>query len=181
MKMPEPIIVPTTSIVALKRPRPFTSSPCSGMAPAARLFARSAIPVFLAFFSKAGRKRKKLPCALCRVPRGQQIPGHCKRIRSGAKDFFGTIESDSSDGHQRLACQSPCFTNEFRSYHGVGLRFCNRGENGADRDIVRRGRLGFAHLLECMRGNTHAGIAPAHCAGLFGGKVLLADMHAIGT
>src|SRR5215472_8994732 len=115
MKMPEPIIEPTTIIVESKRPRPLTSSgeEEGGAAEAAGLAVTvgSAIAFASAGFSfgaagcdlRAHGNGEKFTGARSRVARFENVANHGDGICASGKDFGRAFKGDAADGDNGFA------------------------------------------------------------------------------
>jgi hypothetical protein len=110
MKMPDPIIDPTTIIVESKRPRPRIKpdSPRIGGADAADV----AVEVFTltSIFSAGARSlfEKELRPG-SRIFRDDQITRHGQRIGAGAENLRGAFQRNAADRDDRLLGMLPRF------------------------------------------------------------------------
>src|SRR5690242_7748518 len=115
MKMPEPIIEPTTIMVESKRPRPLTSSgeEEGGVAEAAELTVTVGSAIAFAsagfFFGAAGcglRARgrgEKFAGARSGIARFKNVANDGDGVCAGGEDFWSAFESDAPDGDNGLA------------------------------------------------------------------------------
>src|ERR1700691_2347695 len=142
MKMPEPIIEPTTIIVESKRPRPCTSSPSW------RMEDSIVGAVFAICLTRATRglatgrprffrHRQEFSCALGRIRRGREIADDRYRIRARQKNVFGPLESDTADRHERLAGNGARGSNEIQADYGIRILLRRRRKDRAYGYIVR--------------------------------------------
>ena len=156
MKIAEPIIDPTTIIVASKRPRPLTRSVRSPVTPAEIVCACSRHVWF------SGSPRTPAPSYRQILARPLSEIGAARRSRITA--------TESAPARNTSAAVSivipPIATSGFRvswraarkkfdADDGIGILFGSRREDGTHCNIVRRSSIGFAQLREIVCRNAH--------------------------
>src|SRR5712692_3410773 len=121
MKMPEPIIEPTTIIVASSRPSPFTSPLSAGLRWAAIVRGVSDIsaPPLTCPIRKLDGCFQKLTRSQGRFGGAEQIARHRHRVGAGAKHVAGALQRDPADRDQRLPGQRSRPLEELQSHHRV--------------------------------------------------------------
>src|SRR6059058_1160662 len=117
MKMPEPIIDPTTIIVPSNKPMARTK-PCSLAALAEIAWVLSAIRHFPHSSLDARRVVRsfqnfdELKGARSRIPRAENIANRGNRIRPSPHDFRGAFQRDSANRHDGFVRKRPNLPEE---------------------------------------------------------------------
>src|SRR5437899_12637962 len=118
MKMPDPIIEPTTIIVPSNKPMARTK-PCSDFA---LVSARGCVVSAIRRIASAGRRVVRgfekfdiLPRPLLRIGREEDITDDSHGVGARLNDFNCALQCDTTDRHNRLLGQRPNFANHFDS------------------------------------------------------------------
>src|SRR5262249_44832095 len=118
MKMPEPIMEPTTIIVPSNKPMAFTNS-CSLLPACVEIaLVASAIPVRASVVSRGLRgfqSLDKFPRARRRVFRQQNVADHGHGIRACFEHFGRAFQGDAANGHDRLPGHRTYAAHEVRA------------------------------------------------------------------
>src|SRR5882724_1171753 len=183
IKMPEPIIEPTTIIVPSNKPMARTNPASLLMASSRTGIAVSAIPFCLTRCSMvcAFQQFDESACALCGIGRSQDVADDGHRIRTRGNHFGHALQGNSTDSYDRLVRQAPRRANHFQANDGVGIRFSISRKDRSKRNIIRRSLRGCSELLEIMRGNADDSLRPDDAACRVGAKIVLPDVHTART
>src|SRR5260370_28496265 len=184
MKMPEPIIDPTTIIVPSKRPMARTKPVSCFVATGSWM-----VCVVSAIFGYLHGRRairlaqhvEVLPGTLARIPREQNVANHRHAVGTRVHHRLGSLQCDSPDSHDRLVRHRADFPDQFHSNHRIGIRFRCRRKYRPHRDVIRRRRYSASKLLQIVRGCADPHLFSYHGARLLSIQIVLADVHAFRT
>src|SRR5260370_5999535 len=137
MKIPEPIIEPMTSVVASRRPRPFTRLV------AVELLMRVYCTLPISYALKDGRGG---------AIGGKQISDNGDRISAGVEHRSRIASGDAADRRQRLRRQMAPGAQAVDSHDRVGIELRLRGEHRAQGEVGRRVIAGCGELFGVLGG-----------------------------
>src|SRR5579885_402560 len=180
MKMPDPIIEPTTIIVPSKSPMARTK-PASCFAVVSGT-EREASAMGLARSRRTTFDRPQNLCVLARslhwVARVQNIADHGHAIRPCFDHSGSALQRNAPNRSDGFVRKPALLSHQFQTNNGIGLRFRRRWKNRPYRDVVRGRGCRDAHLLEVVRGNADYRFLSGDSAGLLNREVVLADVYA---
>src|SRR5947209_13560746 len=138
IKMPDPIIEPTTIIVESKRPSPRIKPDSLAMGSTAATDVTGDVFTLSPSFLFAGaRSFAEIELgAGGRIFCGDQVMRHGQGIRPGTKSICSAFERDTANGNERLACVPASLTQQIQSDHGVRIVLGGRRKNGSESDVV---------------------------------------------
>src|SRR5215472_12211609 len=150
MKIPEPIIEPTTIIVPSNKPMARTKPRSLAALVDAMV---CVVSLIWGCASHAGRvirsfeQLKVLMRAGPRVGRAENIANHSHRISTCLKSFRCSLQRHSADSHDGFVRQRANLADEVRAHDRIGIRLRGRGKDWPHGYIVRRSRGGLLELL----------------------------------
>lgn len=109
---------------------------------------------------------------------GEQRADDGDRIHARPEQQRRRIESNPSDGHQRLRRQFPQLRNARKSQGRLRILFRLRSEGGPDGEIIDRLRIPGGELYLVVCGEADHGLRPKKPAGIGGRQVVLPYMNA---
>src|SRR5438309_4215841 len=130
IKMPDPIIEPTTIIVESKRPRPRIKP--ESLATGSTEVTDIAGDVFtlspsILFAGARSFSEKKLG-ADSRIFRGHQVARHGQRIGAGAKSVCSALQRNTANSDEGLARVPASLTQQIQTDDGIGIFLRAGGE-----------------------------------------------------
>src|SRR3990172_7936651 len=177
MKIPDPIIEPTTIIVESSRPRPLTSSPLA--VSTARPMAASAM--VSSMLVQPPESTPKLFEARGDVVRGHPPADDRHSVRPGLDGRGGVGGGDAADGHERLARQLARFAQAREADDGLRVRLGRGRKDGPEGHVVHRQRVARLHLRGVVRGPADYLFRAEQRSRRAGGQVVLPEGYARGA
>src|SRR5260370_8657264 len=126
MKMPEPIIDPTTIIVPSKRPMARTKPASCFVATGS--WTVCVVSAILGFLHRRRAIRLAqhvdvLPGTLARIPREQNVANHRHAVGTRVDHRLGSLQCDSPDSHDPFVRQRADFPDQFHAHYPIHIHF----------------------------------------------------------
>src|ERR1700730_699055 len=183
IKMPEPIIEPTTIIVPSNNPMARTKPGSWFAAPCETACVRSLMAPGV---SDGGRMIggcqyvNKLTRPLCRIGCEENIADDRDAVGARANDFGGSLDCDTADGHNGLVRERANRADKIDAYDGIGVGLGDGRKHRPDGNVVGRSRSRALELLQVVSRNARPLACCQHAARLLHSQILLAKVDAGG-
>ena len=122
-----------------------------------------------------------LPCLSRGIGGTKDITDYGDGIGARLKDFYGAVQRDSADGHDRFTRKRPDAADEFRADNRIGIGFRGRGEDRPDSNVVGGACRGLLKLLEVVRGDANQLPGANDRACFFNAQVFLSYVDTVRT
>src|SRR5437879_750397 len=179
IKIPDPIIEPTTIMVESKRPSPRIKPDSVAMGSGEVTdVAGDVFTVSPSILFAGARSFSEISLgASGRILCGNQVARHGQGIGAGAKSNCGAFEGDAANGDERFAGMAASLTQQIQSDHGIRIFLGGCRENRAESDVVRGSLIGLVQLRERVCGYANPSVWAHDGARLCDTKILLSHVH----